>query len=95
MPYISADERNDIDEKLGDFVIYDGGELQYVIARLIQDYYYFTEANFGEVRYEHVEQMMGALAGASMEHYRMIVAPYEDKKIKENGGVYGNVGHNS
>ena len=89
MPYITPEERNCIDEKLGDFTIFDGGELQYVIARLIQDYYYWVEANEGQVRYKHMESMMGALNGANLEHYRCAVAPYEEKKIKDNGNVYG------
>jgi len=31
---------------------------------------------------------MGALSGAAMEHYRCVVAPYEEMKIAENGAVY-------
>jgi len=31
---------------------------------------------------------MGALNGANQEFYRVVVAPYEDAKISENGSVY-------
>ena len=39
-------------------------------------------------RYADMEEMMGALDGAAREHYRIVVAPYEDEKMKQNGGVY-------
>jgi len=35
-----------------------------------------------------MEQMMGALSGAVQEHYRCVVAPYEEMKIEDNGAVY-------
>ncbi len=31
---------------------------------------------------------MGALEGSKLEFYRRIAAPYENKKMKENGDVY-------
>jgi hypothetical protein len=32
--------------------------------------------------------MIGALECCKLELYRMLIAPYEDAKINENGGVY-------
>ena len=94
MPYILPEDREPIEAALKDFTPKDGGELQYAIAALVQKYYTEVEWNEGGVRYRHMEQMMGALSGALQEHYRCVVAPYEDKKIAENGGVY-HVGHGS
>jgi hypothetical protein len=88
MPYITPEERGPIEDALENFTPKNGGELQYAIAALIQKYYTEVEWNEEGVRYKHMEQMMGALSGALQEHYRCVVAPYEDRKINENGGVY-------
>jgi len=91
MPYINKDDRLRIDDKLNGFTPRDGGELQYAIARMIENHYSAKES----VRYKDMEAMMGALNGANIEHYRCVVAPYEEKKIRENGGVYGQHGGKS
>jgi hypothetical protein len=88
MPYINPNERVEIDELIEGFVPADGGELQYAIARMVNSYYERVEYAEEGVRYKHMEQVMGALQGASLEHYRCVVAPYEEIKIRENGGVY-------
>jgi len=66
------------------------GEMQYVIAKMIQKYLARKAETNGQVRYQDMNDIMGALAGAQMEFYREVVAPYEDKKIVENGPVYDN-----
>jgi len=87
MPYITKEDRTVIDHLIGkDFSPQNGGELQYAIAELIQRYYKNSCDN--KPRYKHMEMMMGALSGAAMEHYRCVVAPYEEMKIKDNGAVY-------
>lgn len=88
MPYITKEDRNEIDEKVFSkgYIPKNGGEVQYIIARLVQSYY--TTVCDGKPRYADMEAMMGALQGASLEHYRCVVSPYEDKKMKENGSVY-------
>ena len=86
MPYSTPQDRVQIDEQISHVTPQDGGELQYMIATLIQNYY--ENACYNRPRYADMEMMMGALNGASLEHYRCVVAPYEDFKIKENGGVY-------
>jgi hypothetical protein len=89
MPYINPSERVEIDELIEGFVPADGGELQYAIARMVNSYYervdYESESG---VRYKHMESIMGSLNGAALEHYRCVVAPYEELKINQNGGVY-------
>lgn len=59
------------------------GELQFQIACLVDDY--VTEAG---LRYSTINDVLGALDGASKEFYRRVAAPYEDTKIQENGDVY-------
>ena len=91
MPYIDQRSRDLIDNYIQ--TPYSGGELQYIIAAHIQK---FLEDK-PEVRYADLEDVMGALAGAQMEFYREVVAPYEDEKIKQNGPVYdrGKYGNNA
>lgn len=85
MPYIKPADRKSFNLALdneGERFITNAGELQYVIALLVKD---FLGSNY---RYQDLNDVMGALAGAQMEFYRRVVAPYEDTKIKENGDVY-------
>jgi hypothetical protein len=42
----------------------------------------------GEIRYARLNEVIGAIDCAKLELYRRIAAPYEDKKITENGDVY-------
>ena len=58
------------------------GELQYCIAVLLRHY---LKPGY---RYQDLNDVMGALAGAQMEFYHEVVTPYEQKKQAENGGVY-------
>ncbi len=81
MPYINKLERpNILDCPIGEFAPEDAGELQFVIATLIHNYH----KRFG-IKYQKCNDIMGALAGAQMEYYRQVVAPYEDTKISSNG----------
>jgi|VirMetMinimDraft_7_1064189.scaffolds.fasta_scaffold27881_8 hypothetical protein len=88
MPYLGQSERDDISCELAGFTPHTGGELQYAIAYMINNFYNRLVSMDTPPRYADMEEMMGALDGAAREHYRMVVAPYEDKKIAENGGVY-------
>jgi hypothetical protein len=88
MPYLPQSERDDISCELAGFTPHTGGELQYAIAYMINNYYNRLVRLGYPPRYADMEQMMGALDGAAREHYRMVVAPYEDEKMNQNGGVY-------
>jgi hypothetical protein len=58
------------------------GELNYAITRLVLGF-------LGDSpRYQNFNDAIGALEGAKLELYRRVVAPYEDRKIVENGDVY-------
>jgi len=80
MPYIKQDERYQVD-------LYQepstAGELNYAFTALIDEYLHRKGLN-----YQAVNDAIGALEGAKLELYRRVAAPYEDKKIKENGDVY-------
>ena len=43
--------------------------------------------------YDTINEIIGALEGCKAEFQRRIAAPYEDKKIKENGDVYNAMKH--
>lgn len=58
------------------------GELNFAITVLIQTYI----KNKG-LRYQNINDVIGALEGAKMELYRMVAVDYENEKISENGDV--------
>lgn len=61
----------------------DPGELNYLLTMIINRYWK------DRGNYQAINDIVGALEGAKLEFYRRIAAPYEDKKIEENGDVYG------
>lgn len=86
MPYIKQEDRKLI--KNDKFQIdYDNietaGELQYAMAVIFENY-----VKRKKLSYQTLNDIMGALSGADKEFYRMVVVPYEESKIKSNGGVY-------
>lgn len=85
MPYIKREDREKFYHSgLGELSanISSPGELNYVISYIIADYFE-RHSN-----YQGINDIMGALTGAQLEFYRRVAAPYEDKKIAENGDVY-------
>lgn len=81
MPYIEESRRKAFHHKL--LCMSTPGDLNYLITQLCQEYKELR----GEC-YQTYNDIMGALEGAKLELYRRKVAPYEDKKIKDNGDVY-------
>jgi len=92
MPYVKQEIRDEVDyaidlllraikdiEAPQDTAI--DGIMNYVITRLMIDVY----DNHGYAVYNRA---MGVFSCSSREFYRRLVAPYEDKKIVENGDVY-------
>ena len=79
MPYIEDHDR--------ERVIGDGpnncGELNFAITDLLLEY-----LERKGLRYQTINDIIGALEGAKLEFTRRVTNPYEDKKIKENGDVY-------
>lgn len=86
MPYIRKEARDDYDSVLRPLADWlEGvpeGDLNYVLTRLIQAWL------GGRHTYSDYNAALGVLEAVKQEFYRRVVAPYEDKKIKENGDVY-------
>jgi hypothetical protein len=83
MPYIPKFRREDI---LIDGTTNGPGELNFLITSLCVEY---IEQH--GLSYQTVNDIVGALEGAKLEFYARVARPYEDRKIKENGDVYGSV----
>lgn len=84
MPYIDQTSRELIDPMLKDVQIEDmgAGELNYTITSLCHRW-----IRRKGLKYINLAIVFGVLITALLELYRRIVAPYEDKKIRENGEV--------
>ena len=85
MPYITLEARERLDK--GDKPS-TAGELNYAITRLVDEYL----IQKGEIRYGHLNEVIGVLECAKLELYRRLAAPYEDKKLNETGDVYRSPG---
>lgn len=85
MPYISQDQRSELDVFISDLAdqitpsVRDG-QLNYIIFTLINAIY--------PISYKDLNAAIGVLECAKQELYRRVIAPYEDTKIEENGDVY-------
>jgi hypothetical protein len=82
MPYITQKSRDAFGMGVGTEKI-TPGELNYMLTVLCSEYFKTQGGN-----YQAINDIVGALEGAKLEFYRRVAAPYEDKKIIENGDVY-------
>lgn len=87
MPYIRQIPRTIIEDCLSDdslnWVPSNAGDLNFVVSTFIANY-----LRVNGLTYANVNEMVGALECAKMELNRVIIGPYEDLKIAENGPVY-------
>lgn len=89
MPYISPESKKLYAEDLAklkatiDFYDITPGQLNYLMTSLCKMY-----IDRKGINYTHLNDVLGVFDGAGKEFYRRVVAPYEDKKIEENGDVY-------
>ena len=86
MPYIIPSRRADffkLEEILTHTRLDNAGELNYLITQCFLRYI----AEHG-LRYQSINDCLGAAQGACLELYRRVAAPYEDKKCLENDDVY-------
>lgn len=60
-----------------------GGELNYQISRLLNDFIAMKQLN-----YAAINEAMGALECAKLEFYARVARPYEELKAKQNGEVF-------
>lgn len=90
MPYIPQIPRKIIADCLSDdslnWVPSNAGDLNFVISTFIANYIREKGCN-----YAVLNEMIGALECAKMELNRVIIGPYEDIKIQENGPVYDGI----
>lgn len=89
MPYIDPLNREELEsiffKNVEEIPFYqlEPGELNFLITTFI---YRWLGDDF---RYTDINTALGVLEAAKLELYRRVAAPYEDKKIAENGDVYG------
>lgn len=87
MPYIEQGDRDDIDlvlEPLLDTLdSTNPGEINYVVTRIITN-----RLRYDGPAYHIINELVGVLECAKLELYRRLAAPYEDRKLEENGDVY-------
>lgn len=81
MPYINKEARLELDTLMRDPDT--AGELNYEITRMCRLYVLDKGTS-----YQTINDIIGALEGCKLEFYRRFAAPYEDRKIEENGDVY-------
>ena len=94
MPYITPSERpqyqddiNDIVDKLMAESIHSNntakGHLNYIITAIIKRFLKRTGMNYASAQ----DFIGGVLTCCQLELYRKMLAPYEDEKEEQNGGV--------
>jgi len=89
MPYITLENRKkfkavQLPFKLcADLNKLSAGDLNYLITWII-------DRQIDDANYARYNEIIGALECCKQELYRRMIAPYEDKKKKENGEVYSN-----
>lgn len=83
MPYIKGEDRYKFGQGITWLQPSNAGELNYVFTMIIKRY-----MNLKGEKYQHYNDVIGALEGAKLELYRRKILPYEDSKIKNNGDVY-------
>jgi hypothetical protein len=90
MPYIRQEERKCIDWATSGINCTNSGQLNYAITRLILNYLEDQKTRrLGEtIKYQDLNDVLGALEGAKLEFYRRFCAPFEDGKKDQNGDVY-------
>lgn len=87
MPYIKQDRRKELTPILADLALkldnmeWTPGDLNYCIFRLCCMLFHWRPG------YQTINDLKGALGCAWDEFNRREVAPYEDKKLKENGDI--------
>jgi len=84
MPYIKQDKRTQLDPYLAELAakVTTEGELNYCIYKISC----LLIERLGE-SYGNYSMCSSAMEHAKLEWYRRRVAPYEDRKIEENGDI--------
>ena len=80
MPYIKQNDRSNFE--ISNLNPTNAGELNFLISEICAKY-----IRDKGLRYTNCNEVIGALECAKIELYRRIIAPYEDKKMTENGDI--------
>lgn len=86
MPYIDKNSRAKFDSHSLDLIgvtCENPGDLNFVLTSIIHGYL----NRRGLMKYQDINDVIGALEGAKLELYRRVASGYEDKKIEQNGDV--------
>ena len=90
MPYIPQARRDGIELELSadrlNWCPENAGELNFLVSTFIANY-----IRTKGCKYAVLNEMIGALECAKLELNRVIIGPYEDEKIAENGPVYDGI----
>jgi hypothetical protein len=87
MPYIKQEQRPALDELVQPLIGYlkslpvdeQDGSLNYAFTKTLKGVY--------PMKHFHLNRALGVLSAVTQEFYRVLVGPYEDTKIEENGAV--------
>lgn len=87
MPYIKQNQRPEIDQLMQPIIEHlkslpieeQDGSLNYAITKVLKNVY--------PMKYFHLNRALGVLTAVKDEFYRVVIGPYEDTKITENGAV--------
>ena len=80
MPYITPERREPLRQSRDANT---PGELNFLLTLEIKAY-----VERRGLCYQTINDVLGALEGATREFYRRVAEPYEDAKIRDNGDVY-------
>jgi hypothetical protein len=81
MPYIPERDKFEDLDKIAENISC-AGDLNYIFTVLCQKYIVSKG-----LRYQQINDVIGALEGCKIELYRRVVSKYEDIKIVDNGDV--------
>ena len=81
MPYITAEDREELEPRSAREAM-SPGELNFQVTCLVDGYL------AGNLDYQAINDVQGALACVMSETYRRIAVPYEDIKREINGDVF-------
>jgi hypothetical protein len=83
MPYIKQNDR--VGARFTPVI---AGELNFAITTLVHEWLdRQVSLHDGKLGYDFLNTAIGALECAKLELYRRVAAPYEDRKVIENGDV--------
>jgi len=80
MPYIEKHLRKALEHT--HIIPEEAGQLNYKITKIVHTY-----LQRRGLCYENINSVIGVLECAKLELYRMIAAPYENKKKRENSAI--------